>query len=103
MILEQAGYEVVTADCFAEVESHSEIRFDLVVIETDNIQKASIDYAEHLKSWAPKLPILLLSDRGLFLPKESLLAHFSRGHPTPEQAMAKIASLLFASTHERET
>ena len=96
-------YEVVTADRFEDVVFRSELRFDLVLIETDDIKKATIGYGERLKLWAPKLPILLLSDRGLFLPKESLLAHFPGGHQTPEQTMTKIASLLLASTHERET
>ena len=104
MLLEQAGYEVAIADRFEEVEFHSEDRFDLILIETaDDVEKATMVYAERLKSWAPKLPILLLSDRGLFLPKESLLGHFPGGHQTPVKTIARIASLLLASTHKRET
>lgn len=103
MLLKRAGYEVFTSGRFEDVESHSEGRFDLVIIETDSIQEVSIAYGERLKSQTPKLPILLLSDSGLFLPKESLLAHFRGGHQTPEETMARIASLLLASTHERET
>lgn len=103
MLLQQAGYEVVTTTHFEEVEQQTAGRFDLILIETADIEKATVAYGERLKLWAPKLPILMLSKAGLFLPKESLLTHFPDGHQSPTQLMAKIASLLFASTHERES
>ena len=104
MLLEQAGYEVAIAARFEEVAPNSENRFDLVLIETaGNAEETTIAYAERLKLWAPKLPILLLSNKGMFLPKESLLEHFPGGHQTPIETMARIAALLLASTHQRET
>ena len=99
MVLETAGYQVTTANHFDEVELRAADEFDLVLLETDNIQKAVIAYAERLKDWSPKLPVLLLSNNGMFLPKASLLAHFMSAHPSPSEVVTKIAALLLESSH----
>jgi len=103
LLLQREGYEVVTADRFEAFEGHlREQAFDLIVVETDDIKQAVIAYGQRLKTISARLPILLLSDLGLFLPKNSLLAHFATGHPSPVEVMTKIAELLLESTYQRE-
>lgn len=103
MVLEKAGYEVTTANHFDEVEMTAADAFDLVLLETDDIQKAVIAYAERLKAWSPKLSVLMLSNNGMFLPKWSLLAHFKSAHPSPTEVVAKIAALLLESSYSQES
>jgi DNA-binding NtrC family response regulator len=103
LMLQEAGYEVVTADSYQAVEGHiREATFDLVIVETDEIKKAVIAYAEPLRGLQPDLPILVLSDLGLFLPKQVLLARFAAGNPSPMEVITKIAAMLLESTHRRE-
>ena len=102
MLLEGEGYEVVTANRFQDIEGTlTESSFDLVILEVEDIEKASIAYGKRLKAAVPKLPILVLSSNGLYLPKESVLNSFHGAHPTPPEVMAKIAALLMRSTQER--
>ena len=103
MLLEREGYEVVTANRFQDVEnSLAESGVDLVVLNADEDEKATVDYGQRLKHIAPTLPILVLSENGLFLPRTSLLASFRGEHPTPPEVLAKIAAMLMASEHERQ-
>ncbi len=103
LLLKGQGYEVVSADSYQDVEGHiREAAFDLVIVETDDIKKAVIAYGERLRVIQPQLPILVLSNLGLFLPKEVVLAHFEAGSPSPVEVITKIAAMLLASTHQRE-
>jgi hypothetical protein len=79
-----------------------EAGFDLVIVETDNVMRDSVAYGQRLRRINPQLPILLLSEAGLFFPKDVLLSSFSAAQPTPMEVMTKIASLLLASSHRRE-
>jgi DNA-binding NtrC family response regulator len=102
-LLQGAGYEVTTADRFELVEGRiREAGFDLVIVETDNVMRDSIAYGQRLRLINPQLPILLLSEAGLFFPKDVVLSSFSAGQPSPLEVMTKIAALLLASTHLRE-
>jgi DNA-binding response OmpR family regulator len=75
LLLRNTGYEVVTANRFEDVEGlFREAGFDLIIVETKDVKKASIAYGERLRGLHPELPILMLSDTGLFLPKEVLLS-----------------------------
>ena len=100
-LLEQAGYEVVTAESFAAVEGRlREVGFDLVIVAVKgNADRESLAYSQRLRAASPKLPILALSDRGIFLPKESLLTVLESGQPL--QLIAAVARLLVASAHVR--
>ena len=103
LLLQQEGYEVVTADNYDTVEGRiREAAFDLVIVETDDIKEAVLAYSERLRGTQPQLPILVLSDQGLFLPKEVLLAHFATSFPSPVEVLAKIAAMFLESTHRRE-
>ena len=100
-VLRQAGYEVVSAENFEAVEGHlRETAFDLVIIAVKgNADRESLAYSQRLRAANPQLPILALSDRGIFLPKESLLAVLETGRPV--QLIAAVATMLLASTHVR--
>jgi len=103
MLLQHAGYEVAIADCFENVERQiREARFDLVIAQTDDVGKAVMAYGERLRAANPQLPILLLSDLGLFLPKHVLLSSFAAGGPSPVEVLTRIGALLLESTHTRE-
>ncbi len=103
LLLQKAGYEVVTADSFEDVEGHiREAAFDLVIVETDNVVRDSIAYGQRLRGINPRLPILLLSGEGLFFPKNVLLSSFAAAQPSPVEVMTRIAALLLESKHQRE-
>ena len=77
-MLQEAGYEVITVDRYELVEGRiREAAFDLVVVETDDVEKDSIAYGQRLRFINPQLPILLFSERGLFFPKNILLNSFA--------------------------
>ena len=103
LLLRHAGYEVMTAQRFQDVEGHlHEAAYDLVIVETDNIAKESIAYGERIREVNPQLPILLLSDTGLFLPRHVVLSSFASGSPSPAEVMAMVTTLLAQSGHHRE-
>jgi DNA-binding NtrC family response regulator len=100
MILQHEGYEVVTAESFDVVEGQlREAAFDLVIVAVKNLDRESVAYSKRLRAANAKLPILALSDNGLFLPKESLVAVLQGGHPL--ELIAKTARMLLDSTHVR--
>lgn len=47
----------------------------------------------------PDRPILVLSDNGIFMPKETLVTALQSGHPL--ELVTKVANMLFESTHVR--
>lgn len=74
-MLRDAGYEVVTVDRFDLVEGQvQEAAFDLVVISvTDSAAGAkAVTYSQRLRAANADLPILVLSDNGLYLQKKDL-------------------------------
>jgi DNA-binding response OmpR family regulator len=101
-LLQDAGYEVVTAENFDAVEGHiRETAFDLVIVAVtvNEAGRAAIAYSKRLRAASPKLPILALSDNGLFLPKESLIAVLQSGYAI--ELVAEVARMLLESTHVR--
>ena len=103
LVLQEEGYEVVTADNYETVEGRiREAAFDLVIAETDHITEAVRAYSQRLRDIQPQIPILVLSDQGLFLPKAVLLDHFAESFPSPMEVITKIAAMLRDSTHRRE-
>jgi DNA-binding NtrC family response regulator len=103
LLLRQQGYDVVTADNFQAVEGQiREATFDLVIVETNDMREAVIAYGERLRGHKPELPILVLSDQGLFLPKRALLGHFTEPRTSPLEVITKIATMLLESAHRRE-
>ena len=74
---------------------------DLIVIAltADNPGKAAA-YSERLRKKNPTLPILLLTDQGIFLPRGTLSPRITT--IVPEDVMREIAEMLAGSTHIRE-
>lgn len=102
LLLKNAGFEVVTADRFDLVEGYiQETAFDLVVVSVADsaVGKEAVTYSQRLRTANADLPILALSDNGLYLPKESLITVMQSGYPM--QLIAKIGKLLLESTHSR--
>ena len=102
MLLQGAGYEVITADRFELVEDRiREGTFDLVITDIDERRAAVTDYANRVLSANPDLPVLLLSGNGAYLPRHTLLSQLHSGHPL--ELLAKVAAMLLDSTHQRES
>lgn len=102
-LLRKEGYEVATADRFDLVEGHvQEATFDLVVVSVaDSAAGAkAVVYSQRLRAANAALPILALSDNGLYLPKESLITLMQSGSPL--ELIAEVGKMLLASTHIRD-
>jgi CheY-like chemotaxis protein len=101
-LLLDAGYEVVTADRFDLVEGYvQEAAFDLVVVSVaDSAAGAeAVTYSQRLRAANAALPILALSDNGLYLAKESLIPVVQSGYPS--ELIAEVGKMLLESTHIR--
>lgn len=101
-LLQHEGYEVVSADQVGDVEGHiRENAFDLVIVAVtvDGVGREAVAYSKRLRAIHPKLPILALSDNGLYLPKESLLTVLQAGQPV--ELVTRVASMLLESTSRR--
>jgi DNA-binding NtrC family response regulator len=67
LVLEQAGYEVfLRTDWHADELSDRENGCDLVLIALHDDPEQALAYAEGLARRIPDLPVLLLSDTGVF-------------------------------------
>lgn len=101
-LLRSAGYEVVTADRFDLVEGYlQEAAFDLVVVSIAD-SAAGVDavaYIQRLRAANAALPILALSDNGLYLPKESFITVMQGGYPF--ELIAEVGKMLLESAHIR--
>lgn len=101
-LLRQAGYSVVTAEDFNAVEGHlREATFDLVIVAVPDttIGQEAVAYSKRLRAINARLPILALSDNGLFMPKETLVAVLQGGYPL--ELVSRVASMLLESAHVR--
>jgi hypothetical protein len=101
-MLMDAGYAVrVRKDWVASQALDSEGEFDLVIIalHRDGLKEA-VAYGEELRADQPALPILLLTDVGVFTPKGTLNPSLETGNPI--ELMKEVAAMLAGSTHIRE-
>ena len=102
LMLEKAGYEVdLRSDHnVAELRDH-EGTFDLILLALHGakLQEAAA-YSERLRKARPGLPILLLTDTGVFVPRGTLSKRIETGHPFA--LMEEIAEMLAGSKHIRE-
>jgi hypothetical protein len=100
-LLERTGYEVTLRDDYVSVEIlDHEADFDLVVLALHDRPELALDYCHRLNGKTPRLPILLLTDHGVFAPAGGLSPSIAGGNPI--ELIAKIASMLVGSTHIRE-
>jgi response regulator RpfG family c-di-GMP phosphodiesterase len=101
-LLRNAGYEVVPADRADLDEGYlQEAAFDLVVVSIAD-SAAGVDavaYIQRLRAAHAALPILALSDNGLYPPKESLTTVMQSAHPF--ELIAEVGKMLLESAHIR--
>ena len=101
-MLEQAGYEVVLRSSHIDAESlDHEGHFDLILLtlHAKKLNDAAA-YSERLRERKPNLPILLLTDYGVFVPRGTLSPSVETGDAV--EMMREIASMIAGSTHIRE-
>lgn len=101
-MLQQGGYSVTlrTSHVDAEEMDH-EGHFDLVILA---LHHAELDdaaaYSERLRKHKPGLPILLLTDNGVFVPRGTLSPSVETGYPL--EFMQEVGSMLAGSKRLRE-
>ena len=66
----------------------------------DNKLQDAVAYSERLRKARPDLPILLLTDTGVFVPRGTLSNRIGTGQPF--ELMEEIAEMLAGSKHIRE-
>ena len=101
-MLTQAGYDVQLRIDHVDAEwLDHEGHFDLVIL---SLHRTKLDdaaaYSERLRERRPKLPVLLLLDVGVFVPRGTLSRSMDTGFPV--EFMQEIASMLAGSAHIRE-
>jgi DNA-binding NtrC family response regulator len=100
-LLEQAGYQVDTRYNYIAAERlDREGHFDLVIVTLHKDPKTTTEYSDQLSRDKPKLPVLLLTDFGVVVPRGSLSSAVEAGHPA--ELMRKIAAMLAGSQHIRD-
>lgn len=101
-MLTEAGHAVtVRTDWIASHDLDHEGTFDLVIIALHHDDlKAAVAYGEQLHADKPTLPILLLTDSGMFAPRGTLNPSMETGNPV--ELMTEVAAMLAGSTHIRE-
>jgi|ERR1700722_4043387 len=100
-LLQHDGYDVEVRRDYVTAESLSdEGVYDLVIIAIRELPQKVIEYTDHPAENNPDLPILLLLDHGVFVPRNTLSRHIETGHPI--ELMQTIASMLVGSIHIRE-
>lgn len=97
-LLESAGYVVdVRTDYVAAEKAADENDYDLVVLALMASVSLAADYASRLQAASPTLPLLILTDAGVYAPKGM---HSDDGRE-PREFLARVAGLLLGSKHVR--
>jgi hypothetical protein len=100
-MLLNAGYEVeVRANYLAAEQLDRESGYDLIILALHRGPEEAAAYSARLNEKAPQLPILLLTDNGVFVPSGILSSSLNAGHPV--ELMRRISEMLTGSTHVRE-
>jgi len=100
-MLESVGYEVATrTDYIAAERSDHEGHFDLIIVTLHRHPEDAAAYSDDLSRTEPKLPILLLTDAGVFVPKGTLSQSVGAG--SAAQLIQKVSAMLVGSSHIRE-
>lgn len=101
-LLDSAGYEVeVRNDVEVSELLDHEAHFDLILIAVNRRDlKQAAAYSEMLRRKRQALPILLLTDTNVFVPRGTLSPQAESGFP--KEMLEQIASMLAGSKHIRE-
>ena len=101
-LLESRGYEITLRDDYVEAERlDHEGRFDLMIVALRRRHlKEAAAYADRVQRAKPDLPILLLTDAGVYAPKGTL----SKSVETDGYAalLKSVADMFESSSHIRE-
>lgn len=98
-LLLNAGYQVeIRSSHEMSQQLDHEASFDLVLlaVRRGNRNQAQ-SYLEMLTQQRPQLPVLMLTDLGVFLPRERMGKGIESGNPAA--LLSEIARLLTGSTH----
>jgi DNA-binding NtrC family response regulator len=99
-MLQQAGYFVeVRRDFKAAQRLEDEGTFDLVIVALRLQPEETTTYSNQLAGHNPGLPILLLTDHGVFAPVGSLGTMLQAGQPI--ELMTRLSSMLAGSSYVR--
>lgn len=100
-LLEQAGYDVTVRSTYIEAgRLDDEGSFDLIILALHHRPDEALPYSDKLSRNNPGLPILLLSDQGIYVPRGTLSKNLEAGSPI--ELIREIAAMLAGSTHIRE-
>ena len=101
-MLTGAGYDVECSNNHEAAELlGSEGTFDLLILALHHKKlDEAASYSERLRKKKPTLPILLLLDVGVFVPRGTLSETMQTGFPV--EMMVQIAEKLAGSSHIRE-
>ena len=100
-MLQSVGYEVDTRATYLAAEQlDHEGKFDLVIVALHNHPEDAAAYSDHLSRSDPKLPVLLLTDTGVFVPKGTLSKSIAAG--SLMSLIERVAAMMVGSEHIRE-
>jgi FixJ family two-component response regulator len=100
-LLTGSGYTVDLRNDYISAEHlDHEGGFDLIILALNGNTQKAIEYSDQLNRRKPRLPILLLTDFGVYVPPGILSQSIEAGDPAA--LIREIASMLEGSTHVRE-
>jgi AmiR/NasT family two-component response regulator len=100
-LLTATGYEVDVREDYVEAERlNHEGAFDLVIVSLHGDPDKAAHYSDVLCRAKPRLPILLLTDAGVFVPPGTLSRSVETGNPA--DLIQEIAGMLSGSTYVSE-
>jgi CheY-like chemotaxis protein len=100
-LLTASGYTVdIRNDYIAAERLDHEGEFDLIILALHRYPEKATEYTNQLSRAKPRLPILLLTDLGAYVPPGTLTQSIQAGSPTA--LIHEIASMLAGSIHIRE-
>jgi hypothetical protein len=100
-LLTRSGYDVDVRDDYLSAERlNHETDFDLVIVALHGHPEKAIAYSDHLSKSSPRLPVLLLTDYGVYVPPGTLSRRVESGDPGA--LVGEIAGMLEGSTYLRE-
>jgi DNA-binding NtrC family response regulator len=100
-LLTGSGYTVDLRNDYISAERlDHEGSFDLVILALNGNTQKAIEYRDQLNRRKSRLPILLLTDFGVYVPPGTLSQSVEAGDPAA--LIREIASMLEGSTHVRE-
>ena len=101
-LLTSAGYEVdVRANHLTSERLDHEARFDLLIVALHHKHlEAAAEYTDRLTRMYPMLPILLLTDHGVYVPRGTLSQDIETGNP--KELMTRVAKMLTGEERIKE-